>query len=148
MDRIDKEILNIIQNSPKITNVEMARQLKMAPSGILERVKKLEASGVIEGYEVKISPREMGLALTTFIQVETDDAIGTNTTGRKIAALEGVQEVYLIAGKYCYFVKARVKDTDAHNELMKKLGSFKSVRNARTTLVLETIKETFKLDFE
>lgn len=145
MDNIDLKILNIIQNNAKISNAEIARQLDMAPSGILERVKKLEASGIIEKYEVRLNPKKLGLGLTTFIQAYTDETLGSNDIGRKLASLPEIQEVHDVTGKSTYLIKARVRDSDHHNELLKKMGKL-GVRDARTTMVLETIKESLKIE--
>ena len=147
MDKINYKILKIIQKDASINNIDLARQLDMAASGIRERVKKLEATGVIEKYEVRINAKKVGLDITTFIHVETNERVGQNNVGQKLAKLSGVQEVHLVAGEYCYFIKSRVKDTDAHNQLMKRMGEVEGVINARTTMVLETLKECGDLDF-
>ena len=147
MDNIDCKILNIIQNNANISNSDLSRQLDMAPSGVRERVKKLEAAGIIEKYEVRINPKKVGLDITTFIHVETNEKVGQNNVGIELAKIPGVQEVHLVAGEYCYFIKSRVKDTDAHNQLMKRMGEVDGVKNARTTMVLETLKECVELDF-
>lgn len=147
MDKIDTKILKILQNDAAISNSDLARQLDMAPSGVRERVKKLESAGVIEKYEVRINPKRVGLDITTFIQIETNEKVGQNYVGGKLAEIPGVQEVHLVAGEYCYLIKSRVENTDAHNMLMKKMGQVEGVINARTTMVLETLKESVDLDF-
>ncbi|MDP3479830.1 MAG: Lrp/AsnC family transcriptional regulator, partial [Desulfoprunum sp.] len=96
IDEIDIEILNIIQNNGKIPNAELARQLNMAPSGVLERVKKLEKEGVILGYEVRLNPKAIGLSLTVFMHLKTADAVGVTTIGKEIAGIPAVQEVHWI----------------------------------------------------
>ena len=68
IDGIDLHILNIIQNDGKISNAKLARQLQMAPSGVLERVRKLEKKGILEGYEVRLNPAKLGLTVTAFIR--------------------------------------------------------------------------------
>jgi len=148
MDKIDKKILNLIQDDAKISNAEIARRLDMAPSGILERVRRLEESGLILGYEARVNHKMLGLSLTSFIQVETYEPLGSREVGELLAKVPGIQEVHAVAGKYCYLVKARVKDSDSHNELIKMMGRIKDVKNARTTIVLETIKESLKLDVD
>ena len=76
LDSTDIQILNILQDNGKITNAELARQIGMAPSGVLERVKKLENKGVIDGYEVRLNPKALGISLSTFIQIKTSDFRG------------------------------------------------------------------------
>lgn len=149
LDATDIQILNILQTNGKITNADLARQIGMAPSGVLERVKKLESRGIILGFEVRLNPRALGMTLSTFIQLQTTDAVGSADIGRQLAQITEVQEVHWIAGEYNYLVKARVSDTDSLAVLMKKFGEIPGVRDSRTTLVLDTLKETqaLSLDF-
>lgn len=147
MDSVDIEILNIMQKNAKTSNADIARSLGMAPSGILERVKKLEASKLIVGYEARLNHKMIGMALTTFIQVHTDERLGETAIGQKLAELPEVQEVHAVTGKFAYLVKARVKDSDHHNDLLKRMGEL-GVRDAMTTVVLETLKETLKLKLD
>ena len=142
MDDIDIKILNIIQNSGRMSNANLARKLSMAPSGILERVKKLEKKGIIRGYEVRLDPGKLGLHITAFIHVLTSDTVGSTDVGRKLALIPEVQEVHWIAGDYNYLVKARLHGTAGLTGLLKKCGEIPGIRDTRTTLVLETLKET------
>ena len=83
------------------------------------------------------------------IQVKTTDSVGGTDIGRLLAAIPEVQEVHWIAGEYNYLVKARISGTDTLGLLMKKFGEIPGVQDSRTTLVLETLKETqaLPLDF-
>jgi len=142
LDSTDIQILNILQENGKITNAELARQIGMAPSGVLERVKKLEQKGIIQSYEVRLSPKALGISLSTFIQIKTSDAVGSSEIGKQMAGIDEVQEVHWTAGEYNYLVKARVSSTETLAQLMKKFGDIPGVRDSRTTLVLDTLKET------
>ncbi len=148
LDSTDIQILNILQTNGKITNAELARQIGMAPSGVLERVKKLEQKGVIQGYEVRLNPKSLGISLSTFIQIKTEDAVGSAEIGKQLANITEVQEVHWTAGEYNYLVKARVSSTDTLALLMKKFGEIPGVRDSRTTLVLDTLKETQALSMD
>ena len=142
LDSTDIQILNILQGNGKITNAELARQIGMAPSGVLEGVKKLEQKDIIESYEVRLSPKALGISLSTFIQIKTSDAVGSSEIGKQMAEIDEVQEVHWTAGEYNYLVKARVSSTETLAQLMKKFGEIPGVRDSRTTLVLDTLKET------
>ena len=56
IDDIGYRILKILQRKARIPNVEVARQVNMAPSAVLERIRKLESQGYIDGYEVRLNP--------------------------------------------------------------------------------------------
>lgn len=146
IDKKDKEILDILQKKGRISNADLARSLGMAPSGVHERVRKLERQGIIEEYTARINPKAAGLPLTTFIQVKTDDRVGCNDAGHALAKLPEVLEVHHIAGEFNYLLKARVADTDSLTELLRAFGHIPHVRDTRTTLVLGTIKESTLLE--
>ena len=145
LDAIDRAILGHLQQNARISNADIARQLDMAPSAILDRIRKLEQKGVIQGYTIRIDPRTVGLGLTAFILVRTEERVGSGAIGEALARLPEVLELHHVAGEDCYLAKVRVKDTAALSKLMKELGALPGVRATRTTIVLETTKESFEL---
>ncbi len=146
LDQIDLGILRLMQENARINNADIARELGMAPSAILERVKKLEQKDVILQYNAKINPVAVDQKLLSFIFIKAADGIGCVTTAQALAAIPEVQEVHDIAGDDCYLVKVRTTDSAALVELMR--NSFSKIPNiisTRTTIVLETIKEQQQL---
>lgn len=141
IDIIDIKILNILQIDGRISNAELARRLDMAPSGILERVKKLEKKGIINGYEVRLDANSLGLSITAFVHVLSSDTVGSTEVGRQLANIPEIREVHWIAGNYNYLVKARLGSTVELTDLLKKMGAISGLKDTRTTLVLETIKD-------
>ncbi len=95
---------------------------------------------------MRLDHKKLGLVLTVFILVKTADPVGSTAIGHEIARIEEVQEVFYIAGEFNYLVKARVSHTDALTELLKKFGKIEGVIDTRTTLVLQEILETLRLD--
>ena len=73
IDEIDRQILTILQQNARTSNAEIARQVDMAPSAVLERIRRLEARGVIQGYEARINPEALGLGLLAFVFVRSND---------------------------------------------------------------------------
>lgn len=143
MDTIDQKILKLIQKNARISNVEVARQVKMAPSAVLERIRKLEDQGIVKGYTAQLNPSALGLALLAFVYVRTNDRVGRVQTATLLARIPEVQEVHHVAGEDCYLVKVRTTDTEALGRLLREqFGSIKSVVSTRTTIVLETVKDT------
>lgn len=146
IDTVDAQILAILQKDARTSNAEVARQVGLTPSAILERVRKLHARGVIAGYETRLDPARLGLGLTAFVSVVTDEVGGDLEAGRALAAIPEVQEVHNIAGEDCYLVKLRVKDAEALGELLRhKIGTIAAVRRTRTTIVMSTLLETDRL---
>jgi Lrp/AsnC family transcriptional regulator, leucine-responsive regulatory protein len=147
-DTIDLKIMAILQGAARVSNAEIARQLDMAPSAIFERIKKLEERGAIQGYATLLDPKALDLSLLAFISVRTEDPVGGDATARALAKRPEIQEVHHVAGDDCYLVKVRVRDTSALSLLMKELGSLTGVKATRTTVVLETTKESFSLPIQ
>lgn len=146
IDEIDLQILNILQDKARIPNAEVARQVGMAPSAVLERIRKLEERGIIEGYEVRLNPRAFGQSLAAFVQVQADRA-GNGRLAGDLAALTGVQEVHQIAGEDGYLVKIRVADTEALGRILRdEFMAVPGVRTTRTQVVLATTRETRRID--
>ena len=72
IDAIDERILGLLQRNGRISNAEISRQVEMAPSAVLERIRKLEERGVIKGYLARLSPQAVGKGLLAFVLVRTD----------------------------------------------------------------------------
>jgi Lrp/AsnC family leucine-responsive transcriptional regulator len=146
LDNVDLRILQLMQENARIPNVDIAKQLEMAPSAVLERVKKLEQKQVIMHYTTGIDPAAVGQKLLAFIYIRTRDGFGTGQTGAELAKIEEVQEVHNIAGDDCYLVKVRTADSASLMDLMRnKFAKIGSIQSTKTTIVLETVKEEQKL---
>jgi Lrp/AsnC family leucine-responsive transcriptional regulator len=149
IDEIDGKILKILQENARTPNAEIARQLGMAPSAILERIRKLEARGTLRGYEARVDPEAVGLNLLAFVLVRASELPGKAVTGRHLAEIPEVLEVHHIAGEDCYMVKVRTRGTAALGRLLQqRFGAIPSVTSTRTTIVLGTVKETALLPLE
>ena len=146
MDRIDIKILGILRKNARITNRDLAEELGLPASSTLERVRKLEKNGIIQGYEAKIDSRKLGLALTVFIGIKTNEKIGETGVGEKLAELPEICGLYDVGGEYNYFARVVVADTDELCELMGRMGKIRGVMDSRTTLVLHTIKEDLSVE--
>lgn len=146
LDQTDYTILRLMQENARISNADIARELGMAPSAILERIKKLEQREVILQYRTKINPVALDQTLLSFIFIRAADGIGCATTGQALAAIPEVQEVHDIAGDDGYLVKVRTADSTALVELMRNsFAKIPSIISTRTTIVLETVKEEQQL---
>lgn len=144
IDDIDHQILLILQEKARIPNAEVARQVGMAPSAVLERIRKLEERGFIEGYEVRLNPHEFNQGLTVFVQVS---ALANSRLAAQLCEVTGVQEVHQIAGEDGYLLKLRVADNAELGEVLRdELAPLDGIKSTRTSIVLDSIKETRKID--
>ncbi len=147
MDSTDRHILAALQANARTSNADLARELGMAASAVLERVRKLEQRGLVLGYEARLSPEAVGLGLTAFVFVRVEERPYTGKLGRSLAGIPEVQEVHVIAGEDCYLLKVRARDTaDLARVVRERLNAVRGVLSTRTTIVLETVKETATLN--
>ncbi|WP_295791878.1 Lrp/AsnC family transcriptional regulator [Mucilaginibacter sp.] len=146
LDKTDLHILRLMQDNARISNADLARELGMAPSGILERVKKLEQKNVIRQYTARINPEALQQKMLAFIFMKAADGPGCNDTAKQLAKIPEVQEVHHIAGDDCYLVKVRTYDSASLMHLMRnEFGKIPNLLSTRTTIVLETVKEQQQL---
>src|SRR5690349_1686847 len=113
IDNIDVKLLNVVQQDAHLSNADLAERVGLTKTAVFERIRKMEAAGLICGYETRLNPRKVNKGLVAFIFVRSEEPFGSQTTGRALAKIEEVLEVHNIAGEDCYIVKVRVKDTDA-----------------------------------
>ncbi|MBA2340139.1 MAG: Lrp/AsnC family transcriptional regulator [Pyrinomonadaceae bacterium] len=144
IDALDIQILTILQSDARTSNVDVARAVGLAPSAVLERIRKLEERGLIKGYRAQLDAHALGFGLMAFVYVRTEDRHGE--TADLLAKLPEAQEVHHVAGEDCYLVKVRVTDAEALGSLLReRIGAIKTVRSTRTTVVLQTVKEAMAL---
>jgi Lrp/AsnC family leucine-responsive transcriptional regulator len=147
LDNTDLQILERMQANARISNADLARELGMAPSAVLERVKKLEQKKVINGYTTQINPVAVQQKLLAFIFIRSSEGFTCNTnTAQALAAIPEVQEVHHIAGEDCFLIKVRTADSSSLMALMRNsLQKIPNIASTKTTIVLETVKEQQQL---
>ncbi len=145
IDDTDIKILRLLQDNARISNAEIARHVELAPSAVLKRIRRLEDDKIIMAYETRIDHHKTGLDMSAFILISTGEKPGTLEIGRKIAALSEVQDVHFTAGDFYYLVKVNTRNSQEYGEFIKKLGHL-GIADCKTVLILDTIKESFKLN--
>src|SRR5215216_6938977 len=94
LDDTDLKILTLLQPNAYLSNVELSKKLGMAPSAVLERVKKLEQKGIIIGYPTKINPEALHLNLLAFIFIKSSEGPGNVTVAKHLAKLPEILELH------------------------------------------------------
>lgn len=146
-DAVDAQLLTMLQENARVSQADMARAVGLAPSAVLERLRKLEARGAVTGFAAVLSPRAVGLGQLAFVAVRVS-GVGPDEedTGLTLAAVPEVLEVHHVAGEDCYLLKVRTRDAQHLGALLRqRLGRIPGVVSTRTTVVLETVKETCRL---
>ena len=149
IDEVSLKILKILQQKARIPNVEVARQVGMAPSAVLERIRKLEKLGFIDGYEVRLNPKRFAKSLVAFVSVKLKKLDAEIKVGQTLSKLPDVQEVHYVAGEDAFVVKVRAADTEALSRLIRdKIAAIAGVQSTRTSIVLSTYKETARIPID
>jgi Lrp/AsnC family leucine-responsive transcriptional regulator len=142
IDQIDRKILTLLQSDGRMAVAAIARSVELAPSAVFQRLRKLEESGVIRGYDVKLDPGALDQGLLAFVTVRTGEGARAKETACLLAGIPEVLEVHRVVGEDCFFLKVRVKDTAALGTLLDEgIQPLPPVASTRTTIVLSTAKE-------
>jgi len=147
IDEIDLQILTLLQDNARMAQVDIAKAVGLAPSAVLERMRKLEARGAIRGYVALVDPHVVDQRMLAFVAVRTS-AVGHDEriVAERLAAIPEVLEVHYVAGEDCLLLKMRARDAEHVGELLRQhVGTVPGVRSTRTTIVLGSIKETPRL---
>ena len=143
MDETDVQILSLLQENARTPVAEIARSVGLGASAIHQRIRKLEETGVIQGYEARLDPHALGRHLVSFVRVQTGEGARADEITAGLVALPEVQEVHRVVGEDCFFVKVRVRDTRHLADLLDhRIGPIPNVASTKTTIVLTTAKET------
>jgi DNA-binding Lrp family transcriptional regulator len=151
LDAIDLKILKLLQENSKITNLELSKQIGLSPAPTLERVKKLEQSGIIESYHAKVDSSKLGLNVSTFILVnlawQKENALDNFI--EKIKTVPEVTECYIITGDGDFLLRVICKDIPSYEQLLfKKLSQIEEVERLKTFMTLSKVKKSKLLPYD
>ena len=148
LDRIDRNIIRILQRDARIPHTELARKVGLSTTPCKERVRRLERDGVIQHYQAVLDPEVLDRGLVVFVQIRlnrTSQDIFEEFTARALDLLE-VQECYLVSGNFDYLLKARVADMNAYRILLgETLLTLPGVLESTSYVVMEQVKESLML---
>lgn len=151
MDRIDLKILKALQDNARLSYVELAQTVGLSTTPCMERVKRLENSGIIQGYHARLNADSLGLELLVFLEItlasQSPDAF---TEFRQATEkLPYVQECHLISGQSDYLLKVRLTDLKSYRKhLGELLLALPHVRESKSHIVMEDAKQTDKLPLD
>lgn len=137
MDDIDLKLLALLQHDAKQKYADLAEVLNLSAPSVHARVKKMETSGIIENYGVKLDSSKIGLKLCAFVRVTTE-GVGSEL-GRSLHRFKEIEEVYSVAGEECLLLKVRTQDTSSLSTFLDELRRVKGVRKTITSIVLTTL---------
>jgi len=143
LDRIDMNILKILQQDARISNVNLAKEVNLSASPCLDRVKRLEKEGYIERYGAFLNANKLNYSMTAFIQVTLDRTTADVFKLFKIEVvkIKEVVECHLVAGGYDYLLKIRFDNISSYRLILEKISDLPAISQTHTYIVTENIKE-------
>lgn len=151
LDKIDLNILKILQANSKITNLDLSKKIGLSPAPTLERVKKLESSGIIKSYHAQVDPQVIGLSVKTFVLVslawQKENALDNFIA--KVKEIDEIVECYIITGEADFLMHLVCKDIPTYEQLLfKTLSKIEEIERLKTLMTLSTVKESKILPFD
>lgn len=151
LDGIDLKILKILQEKGKISNIQLSQEIGLSPAPTLERVKKLENSGMIKSYHASVNAQKLGLGFSALIQIsltrQINNAIKNFT--KAIGEIPEVTQCLQVTGNFDYQLLVVVKDIPAFERLIAdKLSKIEEIGQMQTMVVLSVIKDSKVLPVE
>jgi Lrp/AsnC family transcriptional regulator, leucine-responsive regulatory protein len=142
IDDRDRQILQQVQRDASLAQAEIARRVGLSTAAVHERLKKLEASGVIRRWTAIVDGGAVGAGITAFVEVFLDHPRHEPALIDRVVGLDEVLECHHVTGEFSLLLKVRVHDMEALRQLLlHQLGALEGVSRTRTVMVLSTVKE-------
>ena len=145
IDKTDKKILEILQRNAKITNAKLSKEIGLSPAPTLERVRKLEAKGIISGYNAKLDMSKIGLGVSTFVMVTLKGHNKKNLVSflDKIKDVNNVIECHHITGSADFILKVVSENIESYQELMlETVSEIEGTDSLQSMVILSTFKDS------
>ncbi|MBB4198533.1 transcriptional regulator [Rhodoblastus sphagnicola] len=144
LDAIDRKILALLQEDATVALADLSRAVGLSPTPCWKRVQKLEKAGVITGRVALLDPRKIGLSLTVFVSIETDDHSQPWLAkfASAVSAMPEVMDVYRMAGDVDYLLRVVAPDTAAYDDFYQRLIAAVPLKKVTSRFAMERIKAT------
>jgi len=139
-DAIDRLIVRLLAGDGRMSYADLARETGLSTSAAHQRVRRLEARGVLTGYRAAFDPRQVGLPLTALIDLTPLDPAAPDDIPERLVDIPEIESCWSVAGDASYVVKVRVAEPAALEELLGRIRATAGV-STRTTIVLSTAFE-------
>ena len=142
LDATDRRILNVLQETGRISNSDLSERVNLSASACHRRVQSLECEGYIDGYVALLNARKLKVPTTVFVEItlqgQTDDIL--DAFEQEVARIPNVQECHLMAGTADYILKVAAEDTEDFARIHRQhLARLPGVRQMQSSFALRTV---------
>jgi Lrp/AsnC family leucine-responsive transcriptional regulator len=141
MDRIDANILKCLTRDARMNASQISQQVNLSVSAVIERMKKMEASGLIRGYTAVIDERQAGVNVQAMISIRLEHPKYNPEFNRQMCAHESVMECFYITGDFDYIARIGVSSTEELTKVLHDIKQIPGVSLTRTYVVLDNVKQ-------
>lgn len=141
MESLDRTIVLALAKDSSLSLSDFAAKLDVPSSTLHQRVKKLEAKGIITGYRAEVDKREVGLKINALVSLTPIDPAAPDDVVEKISAIPEIESCWSVAGVESYIVKVAVAEPEALEELLARIRSTANV-STKTSVILSTAFES------
>ena len=145
MEDLDRRILALLSADGRMSFTDLGKATGLSTSAVHQRVKRLEARGVITGYAAQVDYDQIGMPLTAFISIRPIDPSQPDDSPERLSGIPEIESCWSVAGDESYILKTRVATPVALEELLARIRSAANV-STRTTIVLSTPYENRPVD--
>ena len=146
LDSIDFQILRLLQQNCKLSWGKIGEEVGLSAPSVIERVKKLEESGVVRSYQAILDARALGFDVTAFIGLLIAHPASIQAVEQEVTAVQEVLECHHVTGDYTLLVKVKTQNTQSLEELIRQIRSIDGVARTVTMVVLSTHTERVAID--
>ena len=142
LNALDRAILRCLSADGRLSQVQLAERVPLSPTAVARRIKALEESGVIEGYQARLSRRALGLSMTVLLHItlksQSEDVLAAFETA--ILAAPSVVSCHLMSGEDDYIVTVLARDLDDFEHIHKtQLSRLPGVARLRSSFALREV---------
>ncbi len=138
VDATDRALIAALRANARATYAELARVVGLSAPAVHERVRRLEASGIVTGYHAAVAPTALGLGVSALVGILQSDGVEQDDLAARLAEVPVIEDCWFVAGEEAFVVKVRVPDVDALEHTLGVLRRIPGVARTRTTVVLST----------
>jgi Lrp/AsnC family leucine-responsive transcriptional regulator len=148
LDSVDRRMLAVLQEDGRITNQDLSEKIGLSPTPCLRRLKRLEESGVIQGYSANVDPKAYGLPFSVFVSVRLSQQTQEHIAEfeRAVEGWNEVTECYLMTGSQDYLLRVLTDGIEGYERFLKqKMTRLKCIQSVESNFALATVKKRIGL---